>query len=101
MSGPGAMASVAPGSVPVKLENESASVVDWIAVIAGALGAFMATLDTSITNTALPQIQGEVGASGTEGTWIGTGYLVAEVIMIPLTAWLTRMLGLRLSLIHI
>lgn len=99
MSGPGAMASVAPGSVPVKLENESASVVDWIAVIAGALGAFMATLDTSITNTALPQIQGEVGASGTEGTWIGTGYLVAEVIMIPLTAWLTRMLGLRWLLI--
>lgn len=68
---------------------------DWVAVIAGALGALMATLDTSITNTALPQIQGEIGASGTEGTWIGTGYLVAEVIMIPLAAWLTRLLGLR------
>ncbi len=74
---------------------EKASVTDWVAVVAGALGALMATLDISITNTALPQIQGEVGASGTEGTWIGTGYLVAEVIMIPLTAWLTRLLGLR------
>lgn len=79
------------GSTPV----ESASIVDWIAVVAGALGALMAMLDTSITNTALPQIQGEVGASGTEGTWIGTGYLVAEVVMIPLTAWLTRLFGLR------
>jgi DHA2 family multidrug resistance protein len=77
------------------LQPEKASVTDWVAVVAGALGALMATLDTSITNTALPQIQGAVGASGTEGTWIGTGYLVAEVIMIPLTAWLTRLLGLR------
>jgi DHA2 family multidrug resistance protein len=76
-------------------EKDSASAADWIAVIAGALGALMATLDTSITNTALPQIQGEIGASGTEGTWIGTGYLVAEVVMIPLAAWLTQLLGLR------
>jgi MFS transporter, DHA2 family, multidrug resistance protein len=86
------LASGAGGSNPV---GGSASLVDWIAVVAGALGALMATLDTSITNTAIPQIQGEVGASGTEGTWIGTGYLVAEVVMIPLTAWLTRLLGLR------
>ena len=76
-------------------EGDSATVVDWVAVVAGAMGALMATLDTSITNTALPQIQGEIGASGTEGTWIGTGYLVAEVVMIPLAAWLTRLLGLR------
>jgi DHA2 family multidrug resistance protein len=55
----------------------------------------MATLDISITNSALPQIQGEVGATGTEGTWISTGYLVSEIVMIPLTAWLTRVLGLR------
>ncbi|MEJ0067134.1 MAG: hypothetical protein WDM85_18405 [Caulobacteraceae bacterium] len=57
---------------------------------AGSLGALMASLDISITNSALPQIQGEVGATGTEGTWIGTGYLVSEIVMIPLTAWLTR-----------
>ena len=84
------------GSVAgAKPADDSAALVDWVAVVAGALGALMATLDISITNTALPQIQGEVGASGTEGTWIGTGYLVAEVVMIPLTAWLTRVLGLR------
>lgn len=82
-------------TAPPQAQPDKASIVDWIAVIAGALGALMATLDISITNTALPQIQGEIGASGTEGTWIGTGYLVAEVIMIPLTAWLTRLFGLR------
>jgi DHA2 family multidrug resistance protein len=72
-----------------------ASVADWIAVAAGSLGALMATLDISITNSALPQIQGAIGATGTEGTWISTGYLMSEIVMIPLAAWLTRVFGLR------
>jgi len=72
-----------------------ASAADWIAVAAGALGALMATLDISITNSALPQIQGSIGATGTEGTWISTGYLLSEIVMIPLAAWLTRVFGLR------
>src|ERR1700753_4398180 len=75
--------------------EERASVGDWIAVAAGSLGALMATLDISITNSALPQIQGEIGATGTEGTWISTGYLMSEIVMIPLAAWLTRVFGLR------
>ncbi|WP_158913130.1 DHA2 family efflux MFS transporter permease subunit [Caulobacter sp. S45] len=74
---------------------EGASLQDWVAVLAGSLGALIATLDISIVNSALPQIQGEVGASGTEGTWISTGYLVSEVVMIPLTAWLSRTFGMR------
>ncbi|WP_425518420.1 MDR family MFS transporter [Paraburkholderia edwinii] len=82
-------ASHAPHSEP------RASASDWIAVAAGALGALMATLDISITNSALPQIQGEIGATGTEGTWISTGYLMSEIVMIPLAAWLTRVFGLR------
>jgi MFS transporter, DHA2 family, multidrug resistance protein len=73
----------------------NASVSDWIAVTAGALGALMATLDISITNSALPQIQGSIGATGTEGTWMSTGYLMSEIVMIPLAAWLTRVFGLR------
>ncbi len=67
----------------------------WLAVAAGTIGALMATLDTSIVNAALPTIQGEVGASGSEGTWISTAYLVAEIIIIPLTGWLERVFGLR------
>ncbi|HTR00771.1 MAG TPA: DHA2 family efflux MFS transporter permease subunit [Candidatus Acidoferrum sp.] len=77
----------------------NATTQDWIAVFAGALGALIATLDISITNSALPQIQGEIGATGTEGTWIATGYLVSEVVMIPLTAWLSRLLGMRTLLL--
>lgn len=55
----------------------------------------MASLDISIVNAALPTIQGEIGASGSEGTWVATSYLVAEIIIIPLSAWFERMLGLR------
>ena len=76
-----------------------ASMQDWLAVFAGALGALIATLDISIVNSALPQIQGEIGATGTEGTWIATGYLVSEVVMIPLSAWLSRVLGMRTLLL--
>lgn len=71
----------------------------WLAVAAGTLGALMATLDISIVNSALPTIQGEIGASGTEGTWIATAYLVAEIVIIPMAAWLERMLGLRTFLL--
>jgi MFS transporter, DHA2 family, multidrug resistance protein len=86
--------AAAPAPTP-GLETERASVSDWIAVAAGSLGALMATLDISITNSALPQIQGEIGATGTEGTWISTAYLMSEIVMIPLAAWLTRVFGLR------
>jgi MFS transporter, DHA2 family, multidrug resistance protein len=83
---------VSPAAPP---SEARASTQDWIAVLAGSLGALLASLDISIVNSALPQIQGEIGASGTEGTWIATGYLVSEVVMIPLTAWLTRVFGMR------
>lgn len=79
--------------------GERADLGAWLAVAAGTLGAFMATLDISIVNSALPTIQGEIGASGTEGTWIATAYLVAEIIIIPMAAWLERMLGLRTFLL--
>jgi DHA2 family multidrug resistance protein len=78
---------------------ERASTADWLAVAAGALGAMMATLDISIVNSSLPTIQGEIGASGTEGTWIATAYLVAEIVIIPLSGWLVRLFGLRTFLL--
>lgn len=76
-------------------ENGKADMSAWLAVAAGTLGALMATLDISIVNSALPTIQGEIGASSTEGTWVATSYLVAEIVIIPLTGWLERLLGLR------
>ena len=78
---------------------ESADATAWIAVAAGSLGALLATLDISIVNSSLPTIQGEIGATGTEGTWIATSFLVAEIVVMPLSAWLERLLGLRTLLL--
>ena len=78
---------------------QRASLSDWLAVAAGTLGALMALVDVSIVNAALPTIQGEIGATSSEGTWVGTSYLVAEIVIIPLVAWLERMLGLRRLLV--
>lgn len=78
-----------------QVPEERADLTAWLAVLAGALGALLATLDVSIVNSALPTIQGEIGATGTEGTWIATAFLVAEIVIIPLSAWLERLLGLR------
>ncbi|MFK3889099.1 MDR family MFS transporter [Sphingomonas sp. NPDC079357] len=99
------MASAAPRASAAKRSDlpaggaERADLGAWLAVAAGTLGAFMATLDISIVNSALPTIQGEIGASGTEGTWIATAYLVAEIVIIPMAAWLERLLGLRTFLL--
>lgn len=93
-------ASIALTDAPlISAAPRHASLGDWVAVFAGVIGAFMAALDISIVNASLPQIQGEIGASGTEGTWIANSYLVAEIVMIPLTAWLVRVFGLRLLLV--
>ena len=62
----------------------------WIAVIGSALGAFMAVLDIQIVNASLPDIQGAIGAGFDDGGWISTSYLVAEIIVIPLSGWLAR-----------
>src|SRR5450830_192891 len=67
----------------------------WLAVAAGMLGAFMAVLDIQITNSSLKDILGSLSATQEEGSWISTAYLVAEIIVIPLTALLTRVFSLR------
>lgn len=61
--------------------------------IAVILGALLEILDTTIVNVALPDIQGNVGASQDEGTFIVTGYIVANVVVIPLSPWLQQRFG--------
>jgi DHA2 family multidrug resistance protein len=74
---------------------EKATPKQWIAVCGVVLGAFMAILDTSITNSSLQDIQGTLSASLTEGSWISTSYLVTEIIVIPLTAFFCRVFSMR------
>jgi len=68
---------------------------NWIAVMGGLIGAFMAILDIQITNSSLQSIQGAISATVDESSWISTSYLVAEMIAIPLSGWLSLSLGKR------
>ncbi len=67
----------------------------WLAVFGSALGAFMAILDIQIVNASLPEIQGAIGAGIDDGASISTSYLVAEIVVIPLTAWLSQAFSVR------
>lgn len=72
---------------------------NWIAVIGSSIGAFMAILDIQITASSLRDIQGGLGASVDEGSWISTSYLIAEIVTIPLTAWLSRAFSPRIYIV--
>ncbi len=67
----------------------------WIGVLGSILGAFMAVLDIQITNASLQDIQAALGATLEEGSWISTAYLVAEIVVIPLTGWLSQVFSVR------
>jgi MFS transporter, DHA2 family, multidrug resistance protein len=75
--------------------DEKVSLRTWIAVLGSMLGAFMAVLDIQITNASLREITGGISSTSVEASWISTSYLIGEIITIPLTAWLSRVFGLR------
>jgi DHA2 family multidrug resistance protein len=65
----------------------------WFVAMTVTIAAFMELLDTSIANVALPYIGGGLGRSYDEATWILTTYLVANAVVLPMSAWLSRQLG--------
>jgi MFS transporter, DHA2 family, multidrug resistance protein len=67
----------------------------WIGFAAMALGMFMAILDIQIVASSLPEIQAGLGIPLDRLSWVQTAYLMAEIVAIPLTGWLTLMLSTR------
>ncbi|MFI5372090.1 MAG: DHA2 family efflux MFS transporter permease subunit [Candidatus Eisenbacteria bacterium] len=65
----------------------------WLVAASVSLGAMMATIDLSIVNVALPQIRGSIGASIDQMTALATSFAIAQVVIMPLTAFLGRILG--------
>jgi DHA2 family multidrug resistance protein len=65
----------------------------WLIALTVTLATFMELLDTSIANVALPNIGGGLGRSYDEVTWILTTYLVANAVVLPMSAWLSRVFG--------
>jgi DHA2 family multidrug resistance protein len=76
-----------------------ASLSTWIAVLAGMIGAFMAILNIQITNASLLDIEGGIGTGVDNGAWISTSYLIGEIVVIPLTGYLSRVVGFRTHMI--
>src|SRR6202789_3989776 len=79
--------------------DAAVSLKTWITVGGALLGAFMAVLNIQVTNSSLPDIEGGIGTGGVNGTWISTAYLIGEIIVIPMTAFLAQVFSMRRYLI--
>src|ERR1700694_2649926 len=75
--------------------SDRASLTAWIAVLAGMIGAFMAILNIQITHASLLDIEGGIGTGVDNGAWISTSYLIGEIVVIPLTDYLSRVFSFR------
>ena len=75
------------------------SATTWLAVVGATLGAFMAVLNIQIVNASLADIQGAIGAGIDDGGWISTSYLIAEIVVIPLSGWLAQVFSVRVYLL--
>src|SRR5438270_13655454 len=65
----------------------------WVIALTVTLATFMELLDTSIANVSLPYIAGGLGRSYDEVTWILSTYLIANAVILPMSAWLPRVFG--------
>jgi MFS transporter, DHA2 family, multidrug resistance protein len=78
---------------------QAVSAATWLAVFGATLGAFMAVLNIQIVNASLADIQGAIGAGIDDGGWISTSYLIAEIVVIPLSGWLAQVFSIRVYLL--
>jgi MFS transporter, DHA2 family, multidrug resistance protein len=105
MSNPSLSASISalptapPASKPAAADPNRASTTTWIAVLAAMIGSFMAILNIQITNASLLNIEGGIGTGVDNGSWISTSYLIGEIIVIPLTDYLSRVFSFRIYML--
>src|SRR3954465_13573230 len=92
-------ASAANLPAPAAPATPAVSAKTWIAVIGATLGAFMAVLNIQIVNASLADIQGAIGAGIDDGGWISTSYLIAEIVVIPLSGWRAQVFSIRIYLL--
>ncbi len=65
----------------------------WFVAVTVSMATFMEVLDTSIANVSLPHIAGNLSASLEESTWVLTSYLVSTAVVLPLSGWLSTVIG--------
>jgi DHA2 family multidrug resistance protein len=90
---------VTDGQTPIMtsilIPGRSIAVKAWVGFTAMSIGMFMAILDIQIVASSLPEIQAGLGIALNQLSWVQTAYLIAEVVAIPLTGWLTRVMSTR------
>jgi DHA2 family multidrug resistance protein len=80
-------------SAPAQYRNWKPAHNPWIVALTVTLATFMEVLDSSIANVALHKIAGTLGATYEEATWVLTSYLVSAAIVLPISGWLSTVLG--------
>jgi DHA2 family multidrug resistance protein len=86
--------SMTSASIPLRYELAKREGINpWIIAVTVTLATFMELLDTAIANVALPHIAGGLAVSNDESTWVLTSYLVSNAVVLPLSAWLSRVFG--------
>src|SRR3954451_22378131 len=83
------------GPVPAAAPQTDAPLRDWIGVLAMGTGLFLAIMDVQIVTSSLTQIQGGLSSSTDEIAWVQTAYLIADVVMVPMCGFLSRLLSTR------
>ncbi len=88
------MRSILPGLRRTKTADERYA-ARYIIAMTVTLGAVLELVDTSIVNVAIPHMMGSLGATLDEVAWVSTGYVVANVIVLPISSWLANFVGRR------
>src|SRR5579871_1184261 len=81
------------GGVSIPHEEWRPSHNPYLIAITVTLATFMEVLDSSIANVSLPHIAGSLGATYEESTWVLTSYLVSAAIVLPVSGWLSTVIG--------
>lgn len=79
-------------SLPL-LDKQRPVINPWFIALTVTLATFMELLDTAVANVSLPHIAGGLATSYDESTWVLTSYLIANAVILPLSAWLSRVFG--------
>src|SRR5262252_7992198 len=88
-----AVLSRSPAALTLPLDESKPLINPWFIAVTVTLATFMELLDTAIANVALPHIAGGLAVSADESTWVLTSYLVSNAVVLPLSAWFSRLLG--------
>src|ERR1700719_3229917 len=87
------MSEAAAATLPAAAAYTPPAVNPWVIALTVTLATFMEVLDTSIANVSLPHIAGGLAASVDESTWILTSYLVSNAIVLPISGWMSALIG--------